>query len=59
MLGLAPDRIAEIPSYLGRPMTTVTAPALWDGHAATRVADVICASTTRLDGEQESASVSK
>jgi UDP-N-acetylglucosamine 2-epimerase (non-hydrolysing) len=59
MLGLAPDRIAEIPSYLGRPMTTVTAPALWDGHAATRVADVICASTTRLDGEQEPASTSK
>jgi UDP-N-acetylglucosamine 2-epimerase (non-hydrolysing) len=52
MLGLAPTRINEIPSYLERPLTTVTAPALWDGHAAARVADVICASATSLDEQQ-------
>ena len=44
VLGLDPERIAEIPALLrsgaganGDP------PPLWDGHAAERVADVVCA----------------
>jgi UDP-N-acetylglucosamine 2-epimerase (non-hydrolysing) len=43
VLGLDPARIAEIPGLLsegpdGRP----DPPALWDGRAAERIADVIC-----------------
>ena len=40
VLGLAPDRIAEIPELIGerRPKN---APPLWDGHAAERVAEVL------------------
>jgi len=42
LLGLAPDRIAEIPALLaerdgGRP----DPPPLWDGHAAGRIADLL------------------
>lgn len=42
LLGLAPDRIAEIPELLQRlPARAPQAPPLWDGMAAERVADVL------------------
>jgi len=42
LLGLRPERIAEIPSLLERP-TSHGMPPLWDGKAAERVADVLLA----------------
>ncbi|HSJ18587.1 MAG TPA: UDP-N-acetylglucosamine 2-epimerase, partial [Solirubrobacterales bacterium] len=51
VLGLDPGRIAEIPALLqvgagadGDP------PPLWDGHAAERVADVVCQDVARDPG---------
>jgi UDP-N-acetylglucosamine 2-epimerase (non-hydrolysing) len=42
ILGLAPDRIAEIPALLeGGTGSGARGPALWDGRAAERVADVV------------------
>jgi UDP-N-acetylglucosamine 2-epimerase (non-hydrolysing) len=42
LLGLAPDRIAEIPALLaGGAGSGAARPALWDGHAAERVADIV------------------
>jgi UDP-N-acetylglucosamine 2-epimerase (non-hydrolysing) len=44
VLGLDPDRIAEIPDLLRSGAgTDGDPPPLWDGHAAERVADVVCA----------------
>jgi UDP-N-acetylglucosamine 2-epimerase (non-hydrolysing) len=44
VLGLDPARIAEIPGLLAeRPDGRPDPPALWDGRAAERVAEVICA----------------
>ncbi|HTO25807.1 MAG TPA: UDP-N-acetylglucosamine 2-epimerase (non-hydrolyzing) [Gaiellaceae bacterium] len=40
LLGLRPERIAEIPALLDEPRTTQEIP-LWDGHAGERAADVI------------------
>ena len=40
LLGLRPDRIAEIPALLAEPCTLGAIP-LWDGRAAERTADVI------------------
>jgi UDP-N-acetylglucosamine 2-epimerase (non-hydrolysing) len=43
LLGLDPTRIADIPVAIGRfGDTEQTAPAGWDGHAAERLARVIC-----------------
>jgi UDP-N-acetylglucosamine 2-epimerase (non-hydrolysing) len=43
LLGLDPTRIADIPAAIGRfGDTEQTAPAGWDGHAAERLARVIC-----------------
>ena len=43
VLGLDPARIAEIPGLLAeRPDGRPDPPALWDGRAAERIADVIC-----------------
>ena len=41
LLGLRPDRIGEIPELLARATTNLRVPEGWDGHAATRVADVL------------------
>ena len=41
LLGLDPDRIAEIPEALDRRQDSAP-PPLWDGHAAERIADVLC-----------------
>jgi UDP-N-acetylglucosamine 2-epimerase (non-hydrolysing) len=42
LLGLEPDRIAEIPDLLrGAETVRPSPPALWDGHAATRLVDVL------------------
>ena len=44
VLGLDPERIAEIPALLRSGAgTNGDPPPLWDGHAAGRVADVVCA----------------
>jgi len=42
LLGLDPDRIAEIPGLLSAARArATTVPPLWDGHAAERIADVL------------------
>ena len=42
MLGLAPERIAEVPGLIaGRGRAEATPPPLWDGEAAQRIADVL------------------
>jgi len=41
LLGLDPLRIAEIPELLDRAEPTGQIPALWDGHAAQRLVDVL------------------
>ena len=41
LLGLRPDRIGEIPELLARATRNMRAPEGWDGHAATRVAEVL------------------
>jgi len=41
LIGLMPERIAEIPSGLEQATTVRRPPPLWDGHAAQRLADVI------------------
>jgi UDP-N-acetylglucosamine 2-epimerase (non-hydrolysing) len=41
LLGLDPDRIAEIPALLGRPPKSAEPPPKWDGHAAERVAETV------------------
>jgi UDP-N-acetylglucosamine 2-epimerase (non-hydrolysing) len=40
MLGARPERIAEIPSLLTRPVAGAEIP-LWDGHAGARAATVL------------------
>lgn len=42
LLGLAPERIADILPALVRPKTVASPPELWDGRAAARIGDVIC-----------------
>jgi UDP-N-acetylglucosamine 2-epimerase (non-hydrolysing) len=48
LLGLAPERIAELPALIAaarrRPHRV---PPLWDGHAAARIADVLAPGVTR------------
>lgn len=44
MLGLAPERIAEIPSLIRPHDHHREPPALWDGHAAGRLVDVLSGS---------------
>ena len=41
LLGLAPERIAEIPALLAARPDRPEPPALWDGHAAERLVDVL------------------
>jgi UDP-N-acetylglucosamine 2-epimerase (non-hydrolysing) len=41
LLGLAPERIAEIPALLESRPQRSEPPALWDGHAAERLVDVL------------------
>jgi UDP-N-acetylglucosamine 2-epimerase (non-hydrolysing) len=41
LLGLNPDRIAEIPGLLGSANASPQRPDLWDGHAAERIAAVL------------------
>jgi UDP-N-acetylglucosamine 2-epimerase (non-hydrolysing) len=51
LLGLDPSRIAEIPAAIARFRgATPKAPPGWDGHAAERVATVICGDVS--DGER-------
>jgi UDP-N-acetylglucosamine 2-epimerase (non-hydrolysing) len=48
VLGLDPERIAEIPALLaGRDAADVDPPPLWDGRAADRVAEVVCGGSGR------------
>jgi UDP-N-acetylglucosamine 2-epimerase (non-hydrolysing) len=43
LLGLDPAAIAEIPATLAaRPTAPSEPPPLWDGHAAERIADILC-----------------
>jgi UDP-N-acetylglucosamine 2-epimerase (non-hydrolysing) len=43
LLGLDPAAIAEIPATLAtHPTTPPEPPPLWDGHAAERIADILC-----------------
>jgi UDP-N-acetylglucosamine 2-epimerase (non-hydrolysing) len=57
LLGLAPERIGEIlPALTAGPLRPPTAPPLWDGRAAERVADVIERS---LAGASSSAAVAR
>ncbi len=41
LLGLRPERIAEIPALLGAGRAPADPPPLWDGRAAQRITDVI------------------
>lgn len=41
LLGLDPRRIAEIPALLARDRPAGNVPPLWDGHAASRLVDVL------------------
>lgn len=44
LLGLDPARIADIlPALAAGPLALKAPPPGWDGHAADRVADVLCA----------------
>jgi UDP-N-acetylglucosamine 2-epimerase (non-hydrolysing) len=43
LLGLDPDRIADIPGLLGERSDPPAPPPMWDGKAAERVADVVAA----------------
>jgi UDP-N-acetylglucosamine 2-epimerase (non-hydrolysing) len=42
LLGLDPSRLAEIPAMIGQRAHSVHPPPGWDGHAAERIAAVIC-----------------
>ena len=42
LLGLDPSRLAEIPAAIGQGAHSVHPPPGWDGHAAERIAAVIC-----------------
>jgi UDP-N-acetylglucosamine 2-epimerase (non-hydrolysing) len=43
LLGLDPGAISEIPAVLAkRPVAPPEPPPLWDGHAAERIADILC-----------------
>jgi UDP-N-acetylglucosamine 2-epimerase (non-hydrolysing) len=46
LLGLEPERIDDILNALEQPKTVVESPLMWDGHAAKRVAEVICETTS-------------
>jgi UDP-N-acetylglucosamine 2-epimerase (non-hydrolysing) len=41
VLGLKPQRIAEIPALIGGERRPAAVPPLWDGHAAERIAGVV------------------
>lgn len=41
LLGLAPERIRDIPTLLGDPRPARTVPAGWDGHAGERIVAVL------------------
>ena len=43
VLGLKPERIAEIPGLVRGERKLAQVPPLWDGHAAERIADVLAA----------------
>jgi UDP-N-acetylglucosamine 2-epimerase (non-hydrolysing) len=44
LLGLAPERMTEVPELLARPRTReARVPPLWDGHAADRIAAALAA----------------
>ena len=43
LLGLDPKAIEQVPSFLAEGPRTAERPEGWDGHAATRVADVLVA----------------
>jgi UDP-N-acetylglucosamine 2-epimerase (non-hydrolysing) len=41
VLGLDPDRLAEIPALIAERLTELRKPPFWDGHASERAADAI------------------
>ncbi len=47
LLGLQPARIEDILPALANPKSCAAPPPLWDGHAAERVAEAICAGAAR------------
>jgi UDP-N-acetylglucosamine 2-epimerase (non-hydrolysing) len=55
LLGLRPDRIRDIPELLAQATTNLRAPDGWDGHASSRVADVLVGDLTEA-GMVDSAS---
>jgi UDP-N-acetylglucosamine 2-epimerase (non-hydrolysing) len=48
LLGLDPGNIDQILSHLAKPEAATKPPALWDGHAAERVADILESSISRF-----------
>jgi UDP-N-acetylglucosamine 2-epimerase (non-hydrolysing) len=55
LLGLDPTRIAGIPAAISQfSATNQTTPPGWDGHAAERLAGVICGDERALVGASES-----
>jgi UDP-N-acetylglucosamine 2-epimerase (non-hydrolysing) len=53
LLGLAPERIAEIPALLAASRVPANTPPGWDGAAAGRIVDVLDYEMPRLSGRPE------
>ncbi len=49
LLGLDPQRVDDILSALADPKTIAEPPPLWDGHAAQRVGETICAEVSEIE----------
>ena len=48
LLGLEPERISDILPALAKPKAVTEPPPLWDGHAAKRVAAIVCGEQTMI-----------
>ena len=46
VIGLRPDLLDQVPAFVEEAAIPLTAPHAWDGHAAVRVADVLCSALT-------------
>ncbi|MBV9049607.1 MAG: UDP-N-acetylglucosamine 2-epimerase (non-hydrolyzing) [Solirubrobacterales bacterium] len=55
LLGLRPEALERIPSWLARPRMNLPAPDGWDGHAAARVAEELLAAVGARRPIEESA----
>ena len=56
ILGIAPERIADVPRLLGEAPVPLSAPPAWDGRAAERVVDVLAPALRAADPERSAAS---